>query len=83
VGLAGDRIRLDGQRAFVNGQELRRRPLQESEYVDAFDCRWKTQIFEETNLDEVTYRVMYDRKDTARSAVHCLYCGAEFTVGRD
>jgi len=83
VGLAGDRIRLDGQRILVNGQELRRRPLEETEYVDAFGRRWKTRILEETNTDGLRYRVMYDRKDTGRSAVHCVYGNKEFTVGKE
>lgn len=83
VGQAGDRIKLDGQRVFVNGQELQRRPLEETEYVDGFGRRWETRVFEETNGDGARYRVMYDRKDTARFAVHCLYGNKEFTVGRE
>ncbi len=60
VGLPGDTVQLKDNVVIVNGQALRQKPLGDVIYP-GFDSSFsKTQMFEETSLDGLTYRILYD-----------------------
>ncbi len=81
IGLPGDKIKLDGRRIFVNEKEITRVKDKDFSYIERSGGERPTEWYTETNIDGVSYPVLYSRiGDLGSNQDGCILCNTEFTV---
>ncbi len=82
IGLPGDTVELKENTITVNGKEYSRKKIDDFSYIESTGGMRRTEMFEETNMDGVSYKVLYN-KEKIMEYPGCHYCNSTFTVPED